>query len=102
MDFAVAVAVVFEIPGMTQAQYDQSADAVTGGRGAVTKPSDWPVPGLISHTSGPTPEGWFVVDVWESEEAFRQFGEIIVPILNGLGVPNAQPKVYPVHAMVAR
>ncbi|NUS54579.1 MAG: hypothetical protein HOV66_06915, partial [Streptomycetaceae bacterium] len=56
----MAVAVVFDIPGMTQAQYDQSADAVTGGRGAVTSTSDWPVPGLISHTSGPTPNGWFV------------------------------------------
>ncbi|MDI2124696.1 hypothetical protein [Yinghuangia seranimata] len=96
----MAIAAVFQIPGMTQEQYDKSADAVTGGRGAVKNPSDWPVPGLISHTAGPTPDGWFVVDVWESEEAFRRFGEIIVPILNNLGVPNAEPKVYPVHAMV--
>jgi hypothetical protein len=96
----VAIAVIFQIPGMTQAQYDQSADAVTGGRGAVQNLTDWPVPGLLSHTAGPTPDGWFVVDVWESEEAFRQFGEVIIPILNNLGVADAEPKIYPVHAMV--
>lgn len=96
----MAIAVIFQIPGMTQAQYDQGAEAVTGGRGAVEKLSDWPVPGLISHTAGPTPDGWFVVDIWESEEAFQRFGEIIVPILTGLGVTNPEPKVYPVHVMV--
>ncbi|WP_230211126.1 antibiotic biosynthesis monooxygenase [Streptomyces kaniharaensis] len=73
---------------------------MTGGRGPVKSPADWPVPGLISHTAGPTPTGWFVVDVWESEEAFQRFGEIIIPILRELGVPNVQPKVYPVFAMV--
>lgn len=30
-------------------------------------------PGLIAHVSGPTDEGWRVVNVWESEESFRRF-----------------------------
>src|SRR5690348_7838509 len=30
-------------------------------------------PGLIAHVSGPTDDGWRVVNVWESEEAFRRF-----------------------------
>ncbi|MCU7820247.1 hypothetical protein [Kitasatospora sp. DSM 101779] len=98
----MAIAAVFEIPGMTQDQYEQSADKVTGGRGPVTSSDDWPVPGLISHTAAPTPDGWLVVDVWESEEAFRRFGEIIVPILQELGVANAHPKIYPVHTVVTR
>lgn len=96
----MAVAVVFEIPGMTQGQYEQSADKLTG-RGPVKSPSDWPVPGLVSHTAAPTPDGWMVVDVWESEDAARQFGEIIVPILRDLGVAVVEPKVYPVFNMVA-
>ncbi|NUU23168.1 MAG: hypothetical protein HOV68_16895 [Streptomycetaceae bacterium] len=96
----MAIAAVFEIPGMTQTQYEQSADKVTGGRGPVKSPSDWPVPGLISHTACPTPDGWLVVDVWESEEAFRQFGQIIIPILQELGVQDAKPKIYPVFTTV--
>ncbi|MDT9696861.1 hypothetical protein [Streptomyces sp. P17] len=98
----MSVVVVFELPGMTRAQYEQSAEKVAGRPGGVTSPADWPVAGLISHTSAPTPEGWLVVDVWESEEAFRQFGETIVPILQELGVPDAKPKVYPTHTVVTR
>lgn len=96
----MAVAVVFEFPGMTQAQYEASAVKVTGGRGAVTSLSDWPVPGIVSHTAAPTPDGWLVVDVWESEEAFERFAEFIVPTLEELGVPDAQPRIFPVHTVV--
>ncbi|KAB1142378.1 hypothetical protein F7R91_29480 [Streptomyces luteolifulvus] len=96
----MAIVAVFEMPGMTQAQYEQSADKVAGRPGGVKSPSDWPVAGLISHTAAPTDNGWIVVDVWESAEAFQQFGETIVPILRELGVPDPQPKVYPVFTMV--
>ena len=54
-------------------------------RGLVKTPSDWPVPGLISHTSAPTPDGWYVADVWESEEAFRRFSEVVLPLLREAG-----------------
>lgn len=96
----MAIVAIFELPGMTQEQYEQSVVKVTGRPGPAEKPSDWPVPGLISHTSCPTPEGWFVADVWESEEAFRRFGEIIVPILRDLGVADVEPKIYPVFSVV--
>jgi hypothetical protein len=60
------------------------------------------VAGLISHTAAPTAEGWLVVDVWESEEAFRQFGETLVPVLRELGLSDAQPQIYPVFNVVTR
>ncbi|MEU6661066.1 hypothetical protein [Streptomyces sp. NPDC046821] len=96
------IVVVFDLPGMTRAQYEASAEKVAGKPGPVKNPSDWPVAGLISHTSAPTPEGWLVVDVWESEEAFRKFGETIVPILRDLGVPDVKPRVYETHTVVTR
>ncbi|MDJ0340706.1 hypothetical protein QMK19_20645 [Streptomyces sp. H10-C2] len=98
----MAIVAIFEMPGMTQAQYEQSADKVTGGRGPAKSLADWPVPGLISHTSAPTPNGWFVADVWESEEAFQKFGEIIIPILREIGVADVTPKIYPVFNVVTR
>lgn len=70
----MAIVVVLDMPGMTQAQYEQSAEKVAGRPGPVKSPADWPVTGLISHTAAPTSNGWLVVDVWESEEAFQQFG----------------------------
>jgi hypothetical protein len=30
-------------------------------------------PGLILHVAGPTDEGFRIIDVWESEEAWRRF-----------------------------
>ncbi|WP_457032887.1 hypothetical protein [Kitasatospora sp. P5_F3] len=97
----MAIIVIFELPGMTQAAYEQTT-VMVGGPDGVKSPADWPVAGLISHTAGPTPDGWCVVDVWESEEAFRQFGEIIVPILREVGAPDVQPKIYPVFNQVTR
>ena len=31
--------------------------------------------GLILHTAGATPEGWYIYDVWESKEQFVHFFE---------------------------
>ncbi|MCB5168311.1 hypothetical protein LG634_26225 [Streptomyces bambusae] len=44
------------------------------------------------------------MDLWESEEAFRQFGEFIIPVLRELGAPEAEaePRIYPVHTVVTR
>lgn len=30
-------------------------------------------PGLISHVAGPVEGGWRIVNVWESEDAYRRF-----------------------------
>ena len=43
--------------------------------------------------------GFRVVDVWESEEAFKKFGETLVPLLQALGI-QVQPEVYPAIAFV--
>ncbi|WP_406010941.1 hypothetical protein OG440_36020 [Streptomyces sp. NBC_00637] len=98
----MAIVAVLEMPGMTQALYEQSAEKVAGRPGPVRSPADWPVAGLVSHTSAPTENGWLVVDVWESEEAFRQFGETLLPILRELGLADVQPRTYPVFNVVTR
>ncbi|MFK8906968.1 hypothetical protein [Streptomyces sp. YS-3] len=98
----MAIVVIFEFAGMTEAQYEQSAEKVAGRPGPVKSPSDWPVAGLVSHAAAPMPNGWLVVDVWESEEAFREFGKTVLPVLEELGVHGAEPKIYPAHTVVTR
>ncbi|MEV0538135.1 hypothetical protein [Kitasatospora sp. NPDC050463] len=90
----MAVIIVFEIPGATQAQYEEVTNKMAGGRGGVKSRSDWPVPGLISHCAGPTPGGWHVTDVWESKEAFQRFAEKLAPLMREAGMPDAEPKIY--------
>lgn len=32
-----------------------------------------PIAGLVAHVSGPSQTGWRIIDVWESEEAWKNF-----------------------------
>ncbi len=95
----MAVLMVQDIPGGTQEQYEQVIARLSAGRG-FNSPSDWPVDGLLSHASGPTEDGWRVVDVWESEEAFRRFGEVLGPVLEEVHVPASEPQISQVHNFV--
>ena len=61
----MAVCLIFDVPGATQAQYEQVMSEASPGNRA---PS-----GLISHVGGPTDNGWCVVEVWESQEAADRF-----------------------------
>jgi hypothetical protein len=98
----VAIIVVQDIAGGTQAMYEQVSSKVTGGRGLPESPADLPMPGLISHAAGPTPTGWVVVDVWESEEAFRRFGEKLTPAFREIGMPESDTKIYEAFHVVTR
>jgi hypothetical protein len=92
------IVAVFQSPTLTKAKYEESVRRLTNG-GALRTPADWPVPGLLVHAAGQGPNGFRVVDVWQSQEAFQKFGEKLMPILTALGVEGA-PEVYPSHTLV--
>ncbi len=92
------VVMVHESPGGTREQYEQVVSRLTDGRG-LNSLSDWPVAGILSHVAGPTDDGWRVVDVWESEDAFQRFGELIGPVIQEVGLPG-EPQLFPVNNFV--
>jgi hypothetical protein len=94
----MAIGVLFELQGATREQYDHISRGLTNG-GELNSPGDWPVEGLLAHVAGPTENGWRVVDVWESEEAFQRFGEQLAPQLQEAGV-SGQPEIFQVHNFV--
>lgn len=94
------VVAVFQSPSFSQERYEETVARVTGGKSRVESPADWPVEGLLAHIAGQGQNGFRVVDVWESEEAFRRFGESLLPILQEIGV-EAQPEIYPAHTFVS-
>ena len=94
----MAVIIVHHGKGLTQETYEAAVRSVSG-KDRVESPSDWPVEGLLSHAAGQGPNGFRVVDVWESEEAARQFGEKLVPIMQELNI-SAEPEIYPAHTFV--
>jgi hypothetical protein len=95
----VPIVAVFQSPTFTQEQYEESVRKLTGGK-SLDSPADWPVEGLLAHIAGQGQQGFRVVDVWESEEAFRRFGETLMPILQELGV-EGEPEIYSTHTFVS-
>jgi len=61
----MAVTILYQIPGLTQDQYDQIIENLQSG--GIT------AQGRIYHVAGPMEGGWQVIDVFESQEAFERF-----------------------------
>ena len=84
----MALGAIFEVAGMSQAQYEQVKGKVL--------PGNSPAPGLLYHAAGPSETGWTVVEVWESQEALNLiFQERVAPALQELGA-TAQPRFFEV------
>ena len=96
----MAVVLVHQGAGLTKENYEESVRRVTGGKSTLESPADWPVEGLLAHAAGEAPGGFRVVDVWESEEAARRFGETLIPVLREVGI-EAEPEMYPAHTFVS-
>jgi hypothetical protein len=94
------VVLVQQGPTLTQEKYDEVVRRFTEGRGRMESPSDWPVEGLLVHAAGQGDQGFRVVDVWESVEACNRFGEVLMPILQEIGV-DEPPEIYPAHGFVS-
>ncbi len=99
----MAIGLVMTFDGVTQQDYENVMAA-----GGLDLPSpgnpnaggSWPK-GAISHSAGPTPTGWCVVDVWESQaDADAFIGSTLGPITAGLGIP--QPNVVPFEVYNSR
>jgi quinol monooxygenase YgiN len=85
----MAIGLLFEGTGVSQAQYEQVRDEVA--------PGNRPVAGLLYHVAGPMENGWRVVEVWESQEILdRFFQEKLGQALQKANI-TVQPQVFPVH-----
>ena len=95
----MAIGVLLEFPGVTDAQYEEVLRRLTNG-GSLRSLSDCPVEGLLSHAAGPTLSGWRVVDVWESETDLLRFAEVLMPIGRALGFPKSVPQIFPLYNFI--
>lgn len=93
------VVLVHQGPTLTRDSYEQIVRKL-GGKSRMESIADWPVEGLLVHIAGEGEHGFRVVDVWESEEACRKFGDQLRPVLEEVGVTEA-PELYPVHTFVS-
>ena len=89
----MAIVVIFN-SSLSADQYDAIVQALEDkGLGQVD--------GRMHHTAWQSATGWTVVDVWESEEKFGKFGEVLMPLMDGMGISVPPPTVYPAHNIIA-
>jgi hypothetical protein len=84
-------------PGLTAEMYEAVNEQVM--------PDDELPDGCELHIGGPVEQGWRVITVWESREAFDRFREEkLLPTIRALAgdepPPRAEPEVNPVHKVV--
>jgi hypothetical protein len=97
----MSVVLIHEGPTLTQQSYGEVVRRLTEGqKDQMESPSDWPVDGLLVHAAGEGPNGFRVIDVWESEEACNRFGEVLGPHLEAAGITE-QPEIYATHVFVS-
>ncbi len=92
----MAIAAVIDLDGVTAERHDALVEAM----GLTDQPAS-AVVGLIFHATGPTPTGWRLIDVWESEDdAARFWAERVVPAAARVGgLPQPRIEIFPVHTM---
>jgi hypothetical protein len=85
------VMIYFNFPTGTQSQYDNVWKDLKAAGHEHPK-------GLLYHVGAEQSNGgWVVVDVWESEDAFKIFSNVLRPILEKNDIPPVPPTIMPVH-----
>ena len=59
------------------------------------------VPERLYHIGAPEGDGWHIIDVWESEQAFINFSDAMLPILVKKGGRLAEPTILPIYKIIA-
>jgi hypothetical protein len=95
-----AILAVHQVPSLTQERYEEVVRRLTDGKGRLESPSDLPFDGLLVHVAAQTENGFLIVDVFESEEAFARFGEVMGTIPRDVGIEEP-PKAYPAHTFIS-
>src|SRR5204863_522149 len=64
-----------------------------------------PPEGLILHSAGPGEQGYYVYDIWESQEAFERFmeeklGPALGEVMGGPPPEGGAPQYFPIEVLI--
>lgn len=97
----MAVGMLLAGEGVTRESYEQLTKQMFGSypMGEQESPE-----GLILHTAGQSDQGWYIYDVWESQDAFQRFvqsqlGPAVHELL-GEDAPRLEPQFFPIETLV--
>lgn len=99
-EIAMPILGIHHVPSLTQEKYEEVVRRLTNGKSRLESPSDVGVEGLLVHVAAQGEDGFWIVDIWESQEAADRFRQMIKPIAQKAGI--AEPmKTYPVLTFVS-
>jgi hypothetical protein len=88
----MAIGVYVNPPAMTTASYDQiNSDLEEAGEG---RPA-----GRTFHCAFGPADKLMIFDIWDSPQAFEEFGKVLMPIVAKAGVEIGEPAIMEIHNM---
>jgi len=98
----MAVGMLLSGEGITKDSYEQLSKKMFGGYPMSEAQSP---DGLLIHTAGQSEQGWYVYDVWESEQHFQRFVDgMLGPAMQELGADGGanppKPQFFPIETLV--
>jgi hypothetical protein len=90
----MAIATYFNPPSLTASQYDEAIRELEAAGAA--NPA-----GRVHHSCFGTDNALMVYEVWESQQAFEEYGQVLMPILHKAGIDPGSPDVMPIHNLAS-
>ncbi len=78
---------------MTTQQYDEAIRRQAG---------DFPPDGMDYHVCFGTDGNLRVSEIWDSQEQFDAYGELLMPLLADVGIDPGEPEFHEIHNIVKR
>jgi quinol monooxygenase YgiN len=99
----MAVGVLQAAPEFTKEIYDQVTEKMFG-HPAPMRDDESPH-GLIVHSAGQGQQGYYVYDIWESQQAFERFmqetlGPAVAEVMGGPPPEGGGPQYFPIDVLV--
>jgi hypothetical protein len=96
----MAIGMLLAGEGVTRDTYMQLTETMFGSAPMRAEQSP---DGLIVHSAGQSDDGWYVYDIWESEDHVRRFLDTkLGPAMQELGAGDGapQPQFFPIEVLV--
>jgi hypothetical protein len=97
----MAVGMLLAGEGITAESYRQLTEAMFGN---YPMREDQSPDGLIVHTAGQSDQGWYIYDLWESQDHFQRFvADKLGPAIESTGAGGGgrpEPQFFPIETLV--
>ncbi|HEY2310662.1 MAG TPA: hypothetical protein VGH46_06065 [Gaiellaceae bacterium] len=97
----MAVGMLLAGEGVTEDSYRQLTEAMFGN---FPMREDQAPDGALLHTAGQSEQGWYIYDVWESQEHFQRFvADKLGPAMESIGAGGGarpEPQFFPIATLV--